>query len=143
VSDDGDSAVELYTLYSDARVITEQLTAAFLQHMQQHYAATGQNMPASDTNLSEVLSVFESVARDVLSFLRFHNSQVLLPLLRQYSQTRAFPFADVDPDALQQEVSRLLTLDALNEWYAVVSMLDHPSITTRPFTGTGQVRGWL
>lgn len=113
--------------------------------MQQHYAATGQNITASNSDMTEVLAVFQSVARDVLSYLRYHNSQVLLSLLRQYSQTRSLSIADVDPDMLQQEVQRLLTVDALNEWYADASMPDHPSITTKPFTllGGAQVRGLL
>lgn len=125
---------DLFTYYSDTETITEGLTVAFLGHLQTTIGISGVNSSAN-ADLEEVIQEFKSVARDVLSYLRYHNSQALLLLLRQYSQTRAFTMADVDPDVLQQEVQQLLDLRELGNWYARVSRRDTDGYVTRPTIG--------
>lgn len=125
---------DLFTYFSDTETITEGLTVAFLGHLQTSLGASGVNSSAN-IDLQEVIQEFKSVARDVLSYLRYHNSQALLLLLRQYSQTRSFTMADVDPDVLQQEVQRLLDLRELGNWYARVSRRDTDGHVTRPTIG--------
>jgi hypothetical protein len=105
----------LYTYYSDTETITEGLTVAFLGHLQTTISANGANSSAN-ADLQEVIQEFKSVARDVLSYLRYHNSQALLLLLRQYSQTRSFTMADVDPDVLHQVGSCFPVLSPQLSW---------------------------
>lgn len=125
---------DLYTYYSDTETITEGLTVAFLGHLQTTLTASGVNSTAN-ADLQEVIQEFKSVARDVLSYLRYQNSQALLLLLRQYSQTRSFTMADVDPDVLHQEVQRLLDSWELGNWYARVSRRDVDGYIKQPTIG--------
>lgn len=130
----------LYTYYSDAEQITEQLTRAFLEQLQAQLDASGQNT-TNRADLNEIIAEITEVARDVLNYLRHHNSQALLPMLRQYAQQGSFTVADIDPDVMQQEVRDLLDLDQLGQWYARVARKDHPGFATRPVVGLQDKQG--
>jgi hypothetical protein len=72
------------------------------------------------------------VAKDVLSYLRYSNSQALLPLLRQYSSSGTLDVADIDPDVLQGEAVQLLNVTQLGEWYRDASQYDVPGSRMLP-----------
>lgn len=125
---------DIYTWWDDADSITEPLTVAFLERLQSHLQATGRNT-TSQADLQKVINQFKEIARDVLNYLRYHRSQGLLVLLRQYAQQQSFTVSDVDPDLLQSEVERLLDLDQLGRWYGRVAQKDHGGLTTWPAVG--------
>ena len=128
----GDSmTLDLYTYFSDATLITEDLTEAFLEQLQLQLEASGYAATALG-NLTEIVDTFQSVARDVLNYLRRHNSQTLLPLLRQFSAQGTVALSDVNPDVLQKEVHQLLNITQLATWFTEVSSRDHASHTTVP-----------
>lgn len=128
----GGAVQDLYTWSADARLITEQLTVAFLQRLQQHLANNGVNVNlTSSRNMTEILDMFEGVARDVLSYLRSSNSKGLLPLLRQFATHGTVTLSDVDPDVFRDEVFGILNLTRLGEWYSDTTNR-HPAMLTRP-----------
>lgn len=146
------SASMLYQLSTDADAITEQLTQAFLEQMWTQLAANtpnGQN-PANGgdttgltmsllgpgTNETQVLQILVSVAKDILSYFRYHRSQALLPLLRQFSERGSLALADVDPDALRTEIQDLLNVTTMGRWYADVSNYDVSTLIMTPAGGS-------
>jgi hypothetical protein len=64
------------------------------------------------------------VAADILAYLRFSRSTVLLSLLREYAASSVITVEAVDPDALQAEVLQLFDLQNLNDFYIVMSQVD-------------------
>lgn len=121
----------MYIYFADALSITTHATEVFLQQLQQSMANSQQfNMTTAD--LADIIETFKSVAQDILSYLRYHNSEALLLLLRQFSVNGALSLADADPDVLQQEVQRLLNETALGDWYLAASQRASGAITTNP-----------
>jgi hypothetical protein len=115
-----------YTYDNDAVLITERLSATFLQQLKQQLAVDGSQLQTLD------IQPFVRVAKDVLSYLRYSNSQALLLLLRQYSSSGTLDVADIDPDVLQGEVVQLLNVTRLGEWYRAASQYDVPGSRTVP-----------
>jgi hypothetical protein len=115
-----------YTYDNDAMLITERLSATFLQQLKQQLAVGGSQLQTLD------IQPFVRIAKDVLSYLRYSNSQALLPLLRQYSGSGTLDVADIDPDVLQGEVVQLLNVTRLGEWYRAASQYDVPGSRTVP-----------
>jgi hypothetical protein len=129
----------MYQWANDTLQISEQLTAAFLQRLQQQLtdgeADSGQSMLMSPgTNVTELLDVFISLAKDVLVYLRQSRSQALLQMLRDFARRGAISMSDIDPDILQREINELLNATALNDWYGATSRKDTVETQTRPWT---------
>jgi hypothetical protein len=118
----------IYTYNDDAVLITERLSATFLQQLQQQLATSSNNPQLVKLDIQP----FVRVARDVLSYLRYSNSQALLPLLRQYSSSGTMDVAEIDPDVLQGDVLQLLNVTQLSQWYSAASQYDVPGSRTVP-----------
>lgn len=134
VSDSTNEATrDLYTWFDDALAISEQQTSEFLAQLRANGMPTANlTGPEATVNMTEVFENFEGVARDVLSYLRFHGSQALLPLLRQFASQGTLTLSDVDPDVFRDEVFGLLNLTRLGHWYVDVGSFDARSDNTRP-----------
>jgi hypothetical protein len=120
--------VAIYTYDQDAVLITERLSATFLKELQQQLATGSSNVQLKTTDIQP----FVRVARDVLSYLRYSNSQALLPLLRQYSSSGTLDVTIIDPDVLQGEVLYLVNVTRLGEWYRAASQYDVAGSRTVP-----------
>lgn len=120
---------ELFVYYEDTESITEELTRAFLSKIEEEFQLSRHG---DNANMTEIVEAFQGVARDVLNFLRYHNSQAILPLLREFSTQGTITVTNVSPDLLNQEVQQLLNVTQLGRWYADAASFDHPSITTVP-----------
>lgn len=118
----------IYTYDEDAALITERLSATFLQQLQQQLATSSSNPQLLQLDIQP----FVRVARDVLSYLRYSNSQALLPLLRQYSSSGTLDVSEIDPDVLQGEVLQMLNVTRLGEWYRAAAQYDVAGSRTVP-----------
>ncbi|WIA17538.1 hypothetical protein OEZ85_014368 [Tetradesmus obliquus] len=118
----------IYTYDEDALLITERLSATFLQQLQQQLATSSSNPQLLQLDIQP----FVRVARDVLSYLRYSNSQALLPLLRQYSSSGTLDVSEIDPDVLQGEVLQILNVTRLGEWYRAAAQYDVAGSRTVP-----------
>lgn len=131
----------MYTYASDADIITEALTEAFLDQLKEEFA--GDQAMRIDANFTEVVDMLEGVARDILSYFRYHRSEALLPMLRQFSMSNAISMADINPDVLQHELHEIMNITTMGHWYAKASTYDVPSVRSQPppaVTRPSQVR---
>jgi hypothetical protein len=92
------------------------------QHLQllSAYEAKFLATPSSSSSSSAVdLQPFITAAGDVLSYLRYQQSQALLPLLRDFSRSgrKGLALFGADPLLLRQEVQQLLQPASLQQWY--------------------------
>eukprot|EP00882_Tetradesmus_deserticola_P002360 GHRQ01002518.1.p1 GENE.GHRQ01002518.1~~GHRQ01002518.1.p1 ORF type:complete len:685 (+),score=199.38 GHRQ01002518.1:243-2297(+) len=133
-----DLMTAMYTWANDTVHITEELTEALLrrllQQMNEDEPDSGQVMfLPRGTNMTELTGMFVSLARDVLAYLRDSRSIALLRLLRDFARRGAMSMSDVDPDVLQAEVTQLLNVSRLNQWYGSTSKKDTVETQTRPW----------
>lgn len=65
------------------------------------------------------LTPFMTASGDFLSYLRFKQSQALLPLIRSYCRNglQRLSISGLDPAVLRQEVQQLLLHTSLQQWY--------------------------
>jgi hypothetical protein len=111
----------LYQHHHDSATITAQQTAAFLQLLQidsrLHSGLVGSLLSSSSSGSR--LQTFIQSAQDVLSYLRWHHSLVLLQWLRDFSSSglQGFPATAADPVLLQVEMQQLLSPASLQQWY--------------------------
>lgn len=137
----------IYQLYQDADLITEKLTEAFLDQLQQRLADQTSSDGGGDsetaffsslvppgTNMTQVLITLKGVARDILNYCRHYRSEAILPLLREFSQRGSLAIADVDPDLLRNEIQHLLNLTTMSHWYATSTKSDTSAYKTEPWT---------
>lgn len=118
---------QVYTYSQDSTVITPELTASFLQRLQQqlqaHPSLAGKN---SSSKSSINLQPFIEVSADVLSYLRYRSSTVLLDLLRKFciSNGSQLDISKVNPAQLRSEVVNLLNITTLDAYYRATSNRD-------------------
>jgi hypothetical protein len=101
------------------------LPAAAAEHLQllslyqdSHIAMNPSSSPLNP-NPAAGLQPFIVAAGDVLSYLRYKQSQALLPLLRSFSRNglQGVAVLGSNPAVLRQEVQRLLQPASLQQWY--------------------------
>uniref|UniRef100_A0A383V5X5 Peptidase M43 pregnancy-associated plasma-A domain-containing protein n=1 Tax=Tetradesmus obliquus TaxID=3088 RepID=A0A383V5X5_TETOB len=119
----------LYTYHRDSASITPDITAEWLQLLQQQLQQQGvttnsSSSSAADEQLELDLQPFIRVSADVLGYLRFSRSVVLLSLLREYAASSVITVEAVDPDALQAEVQQLFDLQNLSAYYVTMARVD-------------------
>ncbi|WIA36432.1 hypothetical protein OEZ86_007741 [Tetradesmus obliquus] len=122
----------LYTYHRDSASITPDITAEWLQLLQQQLQQQGvttnssssSSSSADDEQLELDLQPFIRVSADVLGYLRFSRSVVLLSLLREYAASSVITVEAVDPDTLQAEVQQLFDLQNLSAYYVTMARVD-------------------
>lgn len=110
------SVRDTYTLSQDSTQITEDCTSAFLAQLQAN------PQTAAACNIADV-TTFSKVPKDLLNYLRYHRSTVLLPLLRQFCSSGAgqLKLQGVNQKQLKSEISALLNTSALDQYYRTTS----------------------
>lgn len=121
--------IKQYTWFSDNTIITGEKTAEFLRHLQAQLQTSREQISREQGTTAMApaidLAPFIRVALDLLRFLRAHDGEVLLRLLREFSASGRLALDDVSPDALQAEVNALLaSTQQLNAWYSVALVRD-------------------
>jgi hypothetical protein len=104
-------------MMADTEIITPNMTAQFLQRLEDRVKDLGQDVD---------LSPFIDLANSVVDILRVTQSTALLTLLRQYSTEGRIVLEEVDMDQLQQEVNRTLQETTLELFYRLTATRDVP-----------------
>lgn len=122
------SVREVYTYYQDSSAITADCTAAFLQQLKQQLQANPSlaGSPSSSSKVAKDTQSFTKVSADVLNYLRYMKSSVLLDLLRKFCMAGGtqLDLSAVDPKQLQAELTRVLNPAALNSYFKAQSNRD-------------------
>lgn len=110
-------------MWKDSQQVTPQLTRAFIQATRQQLAANQQLLGGRDPETIVDWKTLDRIARDVLGYLRYTRSVAILDLLRRFCASGgvALSITDSDPDALRQEISALLNMTTLNDYFAKMS----------------------
>jgi len=96
---------------------------ALLQAVYQPSSFPGVDLGSSARGLKSSstldLTPFITASGDFLSYLRFKQSQALLPLIRSYCRNglQRLSISGLDPAVLRQEVQQLLLHTSLQQWY--------------------------